>query len=55
MKCNVAMHPGEEVRKRLKWKPVRCQLDPGHEGNHMAHTKQARFEWWNKEKNPQKE
>ena len=42
-----------DVRKKLGLHPVRCELEPGHEGNHRARTKTATFEWWNQEKNPQ--
>lgn len=55
LQCNAPMLEGEEVRKSLKFKRVKCGLDPGHEGNHLARTKIATFTWWNKQKNPQKE
>lgn len=53
--CNEPMLNGEEARKAMKFARVKCQLDSGHEGNHLARTKIATFSWWNKRKNPQKE
>lgn len=38
-RCNVAMLQGAEGRRKLGRKPIRCQLDPRHEGNHQADTK----------------
>jgi hypothetical protein len=52
--CNDVMLPGKDSRKLLGWKNVRCMKDPGHEGNHSCNTRQCYFEWWNPEKNPQK-
>jgi hypothetical protein len=53
--CGAPLIEGAEHRKKLGWRKVSCDLAPGHQGNHMARTKTAFFQWWNKEKNPQKE
>ena len=53
--CNDVMMPGRDGRKLLGWTEIRCMKDPGHDGNHACKTRTAYFEWWNKEKNPQKE
>lgn len=51
--CNVHLRQGKEARKLVGWKQVRCDRPVGHEGNHVAHTKNAAFEWWNEQANPQ--
>ena len=43
-----------DVRKKLGLHAVRCELPVGHDGNHRAWTKTAKYEWWNQEKNPQR-
>lgn len=51
--CGKLMHK-DEAQRLAKWKWIRCELPPGHEGNHQGRNKFARFEWWNEEKNPQR-
>lgn len=59
-RCDAKITPHEDenvnrVRHEHGIAQVRCQLPPGHHGNHYAKTKIAEFQWWNEEDNPQKE
>lgn len=57
--CKERIGKGEDpelnkLRRHLGVMRIRCQLPLGHEGNHLARTKTAKYEWWNYEKNPQR-
>lgn len=59
-RCDAKLPPHKSdtvnrIRKEHGVAQMRCQLPPGHRGNHLAHTKTATYEWWNEQDNPQKE
>lgn len=53
--CNATLPNNRGAQHIAGWKPVRCEHEPGHKGNHRGRNKFGVYEWWNEADNPQKE
>ena len=43
--CAAPLRQGAEGSRKRGSQPITCMLEPGHQGNHVAWTKTAKFTW----------
>ena len=43
--CGAPLRQGAEGSRKRGSQPITCMLEPGHQGNHVAWTKTAKFTW----------